>query len=263
MPELINTSLEELKQGFVLDREKGAFVCSICGKAFDEEEVYPSGDRFLTAKRAVKTHIAAEHGDLFTILCGFDKRYTGLTPNQRELLTLMHAGLSDAQIASRMGVTASTIRHQRFTFRERAKQARMYLAIYELACRGSTGEELIEIPSGASMLDERYETTAPEEEKILSTQFYSLHPLRLRVFSAKEKKKVVVLRRILEEFERSRFYTEKEVNDVLRPIYADYVTLRRYLIEYGFLDRERDGSAYWVKGSLPDKAPTPDSAAQQ
>ena len=27
----------------------------------------------------------------------------------------------------------------------------------------------------------------------------------------------------------------------------DYVTLRRYLIEYGYLERTRDGSAYWKK----------------
>ncbi|HDR8220879.1 TPA: DUF2087 domain-containing protein, partial [Bacillus cereus] len=26
-----------------------------------------------------------------------------------------------------------------------------------------------------------------------------------------------------------------------------FVTLRRYLIEYGFLDRTDDGSQYWVK----------------
>ncbi|MBJ6950597.1 DUF2087 domain-containing protein, partial [Vibrio cholerae] len=29
--------------------------------------------------------------------------------------------------------------------------------------------------------------------------------------------------------------------------YPDFVTLRRYLIEYGFLDRTDDGSQYWVK----------------
>ncbi len=34
---------------------------------------------------------------------------------------------------------------------------------------------------------------------------------------------------------------------ILKPIYHDYVMIRRYLIEYGFLDRHRDGSAYWVK----------------
>ena len=36
-------------------------------------------------------------------------------------------------------------------------------------------------------------------------------------------------------------YTEKQVNAVLADIYDDYVTIRRYLIEYGFMDRTRDG----------------------
>ncbi|WP_259392169.1 DUF2087 domain-containing protein [Paenibacillus thiaminolyticus] len=30
-------------------------------------------------------------------------------------------------------------------------------------------------------------------------------------------------------------------------LHADYATLRRYLIEYGSLDRQPDGSANWVK----------------
>jgi hypothetical protein len=30
-------------------------------------------------------------------------------------------------------------------------------------------------------------------------------------------------------------------------VYDDYVTVRRYLIEYGFLDRKDDGSQYWLK----------------
>ncbi|WP_374967568.1 DUF2087 domain-containing protein [Lysinibacillus sp. RS5] len=29
--------------------------------------------------------------------------------------------------------------------------------------------------------------------------------------------------------------------------YSDYVSIRRYLIEYGFLDRSDDCTTYWVK----------------
>ena len=47
------------------------------------------------------------------------------------------------------------------------------------------------------MLDERYEITEAEE-KNLSGVFSSLEPLKLKVFSAKEKKKVVILKRIAE-----------------------------------------------------------------
>jgi hypothetical protein len=42
-------------------------------------------------------------------------------------------------------------------------------------------------------------------------------------------------------------YAEKEINEILKAIYEDYVMLRRYLIEYGFIDRKSDGSEYWLK----------------
>ena len=41
-------------------------------------------------------------------------------------------------------------------------------------------------------------------------------------------------------------YTEKELNTILVESFDDYVTIRRYLIEYGFLDRKKDGSRYWI-----------------
>ena len=95
------------------------------------------------------------------------------------------------------------------------------------------------------MVDDRFVITEAEEKKILSSVFESMEPLRLKVFSAKEKKKIVILRRIAQEFERGRHYTEAEVNEILEAIYSDYVTLRRYLIEYGYMGRVRDGSDYW------------------
>jgi len=57
----------------------------------------------------------------------------------------------------------------------------------------------------------------------------------------------VILREIIKRFQNDRIYTEKEVNEILKAIYDDYVTLRRYLIEYGFLDRKLDGNQYWIK----------------
>ncbi len=97
------------------------------------------------------------------------------------------------------------------------------------------------------MVDARYEITQQEEQKILSTVFASMQPLRLKTFPPKEKKKMVILRTIAKEFEEGIRYSEVQVNEILKDIYPDYVTLRRYLIEYGYLERTRDGSAYWKK----------------
>ena len=94
------------------------------------------------------------------------------------------------------------------------------------------------------MVDERYVMTQTERDKVLRTY---LKDGRMSLLPGKEKKKLVVLQYVMERFETSRNYTEKEVNEIIRTIVDDYVTVRRYLIEYGFMDRKRDGSAYWVK----------------
>ena len=68
----------------------------------------------------------------------------------------------------------------------------------------------------------------------------------LKDFSPKEKKKIVILGKIAEQFEHGRQYSEKEVNQILKPIYEDYMTIRRYLIIYGFMERTKDGARYWL-----------------
>jgi len=55
----------------------------------------------------------------------------------------------------------------------------------------------------------------------------------------------VILRYLVEQFDFDRHYTEKEVNEIIGAYNEDISGLRRDLISVGFLDRERDGSAYW------------------
>lgn len=96
------------------------------------------------------------------------------------------------------------------------------------------------------MIDERFAITEKEKEKVLNTYFTADHT-KLKQFPSKEKRKIVVLQQIITDFEQSKTYTEKEVNAILKTFYDDFATIRRYLIEYGFLDRNRDCSQYWVK----------------
>ena len=46
--------------------------------------------------------------------------------------------------------------------------------------------------------------------------------------------------------EYNKEYKEMEVNKIIKPIFDDFVTVRRYLIEYGFMERAKDCSRYWV-----------------
>jgi hypothetical protein len=69
---------------------------------------------------------------------------------------------------------------------------------------------------------------------------------RLLQIPAKQKKLLVILRWLVTRFEPGVKYTEKEVNAIISPIHEDYASLRRNLIEFGFLRRERAGTTYWV-----------------
>lgn len=74
----------------------------------------------------------------------------------------------------------------------------------------------------------------PWEKKVLNT---FIQGERIRFIPAQQKKKLVLLRWLLEKFEKERVYTEKEVNEIIEPHYADYCTLRRYLVDFGFMAR--------------------------
>ncbi len=255
MDDILAWSLCDMQRGFGYEPEKLRYICHICRKTFENGEVFKVGERFFNAEKMVELHVEAEHGSMLDVLMSYEKRYTGLTDNQKELLIMMSAGLNDKEIANRTGTVTATIRHQRFMFKEKAKQAKLYLAIYECANLGKQKnrintdekEEFIDIHEGATMVDERYQVTKAEEDAIIANMFASLEPLRLKNLSPKEKKKIVILKRIAAQFESDRKYSEKELNTILIEIYDDFATVRRYLIEYGFMDRTKDGKSYWLK----------------
>ncbi len=250
MADLNKITAEQLSAGIAEDAD--GYTCLYCGARFEKGEIFSIGDRFFDACRAARMHIDS-HDDRMERLFDMGEKVLSLTDNQKTLLKCFADGKNDSEIASELGVSPSTVRHQRFVLRERAKGAKLYLALWSLAEEGaskrnnSSAEELLEPHKGATMIDERYVITEEERQKILDNVFLSLEPLKLKVFSSKEKKKIVILTRIAEEFQPDVRYTEREVNDILQNIWHDFATVRRYLIEYGYLERKKDGSAYWKK----------------
>lgn len=245
--DLTELDIEEIKNGYRYDKENDKYICNHCQKEFYTGEIYPFDGRFFDSRSGISVHISKEHGKVYDQLVNSENKYLGLTDNQKSLLGLISAGLSDNEIAKQLGISPSTVRHQKFMFREKAKQAKMYLAVYELALKGNPiHENLVSIHNTATMVDDRYITTNEEEEKIIKTAFSSLTPLKLIEFPAREKKKIVVLKKITEQFQHGRNYEEKELNRILKGIYHDFPTIRRYLIEYGFMDRTKDCKEYWL-----------------
>lgn len=244
-----NASVEEICRGHVYDTDQDAYICLVCGLGFIPGNIYSLEGSLYEAGKAASLHVEKEHGGMVSVLLQMDKKATGLTDNQKEIISYFSRGVPDGEIAGKLGVSNSTIRNYRFGFRERARSARIFLALWRMIeNRVPAPEKFINFPRTAVERDERTAITEKENRKILD-QYFTGNPETgsLTMFPRKEKKKLAILRNIMKRFEPRRKYTEKEVNQVLEPIFHDYVTLRRYLVDYGFLDRQKDCTAYWVK----------------
>lgn len=247
--ELFNCStVDQLKRGYVQDGDQ--YVCLACGQCYEEGTIYAAGSEGIgvQAEKRMKLHITEEHQSMFHVLLGMSKKQTGLTDLQKELLALLYEGLSDADVVKHMGGgSSSTIRNHRFTLREKMKQAKLFLTMMELMEERDKHEpKWVPVPPTATAVDGRFAVTEEEQEKLLKQYFPDGLNGKLSSFPKKEKRKLVILRHLLNRFERGRVYNEKEVNEVLKSAQSDYVTLRRYLIEYGLMDRKDDGSQYWL-----------------
>jgi hypothetical protein len=242
-----NASMEELKRGYI--EESDAYLCLLCGEKVEKGIVYPHENTLYEAERYMRIHIEANHQSVFDYLIGLDKKLTGLTDHQKKLLRLFHQGKSDADVQKELGIgSASTIRNHRFVLKEKERQAKTFLAMMELLKeKDEHAPAFVPLHKTARMIDDRYNITQEEQEEIVKKFFPEGPKGHLEKFPPKQKQRLVVIKEISKHFDSERTYDEKELNKVLKPIYEDYAMIRRYLIEYGFLDRKADGSRYWLK----------------
>jgi predicted transcriptional regulator len=67
---------------------------------------------------------------------------------------------------------------------------------------------------------------------------------QLKSIPRQRKKRDVILRYLVAQFEPGRRYAEREVNEIISRTHDDYATLRRELVDARLLARERD--VYWL-----------------
>lgn len=239
-----NASMEELKQGFI--ETNHTYRCLLCGETIEKGLIYQKDSVLYEAERYMRVHIESVHESVFKHLSQLDKKLTGLTEHQSKLLELFFEGKTDREVQEVMGIgSASTIRHHRFVLKEKERQAKTFLAMMELLKeKDHYAPSFIPVPPTAKMVDERYDLTESEYDEAIQKYFKDG---RLVKFPLKEKQRLIVIREILKAIEDDKTYDEKEMNALLSAYYEDYVLIRRYLIEYGFLDRKADGSEYWLK----------------
>ena len=70
---------------------------------------------------------------------------------------------------------------------------------------------------------------------------------QITAFPAKRARRRLLLDQVAQAFEPGRKYPEAEVDEVLKAIFHDHCTLRRYLIDEAFMSRSAAG-IYWRAG---------------
>lgn len=241
-----NADIDDFKKGYFYDHKNHHYICLICGDTLEDGIIHDYNNQLLTSEKRMQYHVGEEHGGVFNFLLSLNKKYTGLTDNQKDVLLCFYENMSDKETAKKLSISDSTIRNYRFKLREKEKQAKVFTTIMELVGDNySKGSTLVDPHKTATMIDDRYSIT--EEESLKIVKRYFTEEGQLKELPAKEKRKIIILREIAKNFKSGVKYREVEINKVLKRVFDDHVILRRYLIQYGFLDREKDCSYYWVK----------------
>jgi len=219
--------VDDLKNGFKYIEKSGEYECLLCGKTFEDGIVYQENGVYYEARKFIKIHIEKDHVSVFEFLLNMDKKHNGVTEHQRNILRLFRAGLPDAEISEKLGnISVSTVRNHRFVLREFEKQAKIFLALMQLA--SVKGVE-------KAARNDKTRRKSVENEGAPLARLPKRHEDRLAIYESTAKR-----------FDPERKYTEKEVNEILKTVYFDHAFLRRVLVDYKFLARKVDGSLYWV-----------------
>lgn len=172
----------------------------------------------------------------------------------RILGTIAERPRTGRELSERLGLSPPTISHHMARLVDAAlvcvtpdAQRRTYsldlVALRDLSRDGTS------TPDERAMVD--HGDDDPERTKVLRDFFLAE---RLKQIPAQRRKRVIVLQHLLTRFEPNRDYPEREVNDLLRAVHEDVATLRRELIDYGYMTRSH--GLYRVATALPARGPT-------
>jgi len=125
---------------------------------------------------------------------------------------------------------------------------------------------LREIVAGHPVCSELQDVRMEEyRRKVLDTFF---RHGRLEKLPAQQKKRLIVLEQFSARFETGRRYNEQEVTGLILPLFDDYCTIRRLLVDEGLV--KRDGTGYWREGQAGEpvvmqqlKSPEPGNTKQK
>jgi predicted transcriptional regulator len=155
--------------------------------------------------------------------------------------------LTVEQLAEMLNLRASTVSHHLARLSKAglvSARAESYYNLYRLETKSL--EEMAERLLARDTLPEIAADVDMDAYDRKVIKDYSLPDGRLKSLPSQHKKLEAVLHYIAQNFETEVHYSEKEINEILARFHEDVTSLRRDLIEYRILDRERDGSRYWL-----------------
>jgi predicted transcriptional regulator len=180
--------------------------------------------------------------------------------NRLLLLSWLHQGeMNVGTLATRLNLSEPTVSHHLTKLREAGfvtLRADGTQRIYRINASGMTAlkRALDQIPtlvleqpaSDDSWIDALPAEFSADDRQQLREMTHDGRLKQLPNLRTKRQKAYLVLRWLASRFAPEVRYTEKQVNAVLKSVHDDFASLRRYLIEFGYMRRERDGGAYWV-----------------
>ena len=86
------------------------------------------------------------------------------------------------------------------------------------------------------------------EKKVMNT---FVENGKIKTFPASQKKRMVLVKWVLNNFEEGKKYPEQELNGIIKEFNPDCATIRRSFVENGWMRREK--GVYWRTGIIPKK----------
>jgi hypothetical protein len=159
----------------------------------------------------------------------------------RVIGVLVRGRATRAEIAEQLHLPVREV-FQHLSFLEHVNVVHEEDGVYEL------DEEAIETLArsqfeGKRAVYESAEGTSEVVRKVLKA--YLKSDGTLKQIPMDPRKLRVILAFIVDVFPFDTTFTEKEVNTILRRFHVDTPTLRRGLVDEGYMARESDGSKYW------------------
>ena len=197
----------------------GSAELSCCGRPLAAQQPQPARAEHLPAISQVEDEwylefdhpMTKQHHLAFVVQVGYDHyRFTRLYPEQQAALRLPKLARCTLYVGCSEG------------------------GVYKVVLNAAGVPQLPQVT-----------VTEAERAAICRSLVASEQPLRLRSYSYKAKKRQVLLERIAAELEPNRHYPEPELNALLKAIWPDYALLRRDLVDFGYLHRTTDCTAYW------------------